>query len=41
MKLPVHVEADHIDARLAGGILTVKLPKVHPARTRRIDIQAA
>lgn len=41
VKMPVHVEADHIDARFAGGILTVKLPKVRPERTRRIDIQEA
>ena len=41
MKMPVHVEADHIDASFAGGILTVKLPKVRPERTRRIDIQEA
>ncbi len=39
MRLPVPVEPDGIDACLTGGVLTVTLPKVRPARTRRVDVR--
>ncbi len=41
LRLPVAIEPDGIDACLSGGVLTVTLPKVRPARTRRIDVRAA
>jgi HSP20 family protein len=41
VRMPVHIEVDHVDARLTDGVLTIKLPKVRPARTRRIDVLEA
>jgi len=41
MRLPVGIEPDAIDARLDAGVLTITLPKVKPARTRRIDVRTA
>ncbi len=41
MRLPVAIEPDNIDARLDGGVLTITLPKVRPARTRRIAVREA
>ncbi|MDP7029510.1 MAG: Hsp20/alpha crystallin family protein [Phycisphaerales bacterium] len=39
VSLPVAVEPDGIEASLVGGVLTVTLPKVRPARTRRINVR--
>jgi len=37
--LPADADADKIDAQLADGILTVRLPKATKAQTRKIDIK--
>ncbi|PRX46606.1 HSP20 family protein [Prauserella shujinwangii] len=36
--LPHDVDADHVDARLEDGVLTVRVPKTESARPRRIAI---
>lgn len=38
--LPRSVDAEHVDARLDGGVLRVHLPKVAEARPRRIAVRA-
>ena len=37
--LPADADADKIDAQLADGILTVRLPKVAKAQTRKVEIK--
>jgi HSP20 family protein len=37
--LPCEVESDRADAEFRDGVLTVRLPKVAQARTRRIEIR--
>ena len=37
--LPADADAEKIDAQLADGILTVRLPKATKAQTRKIDIK--
>src|SRR5258707_15016027 len=37
--LPADADSDKIDAELADGILTVRLPKAAQARSRRIEIK--
>ncbi|MBU1118319.1 Hsp20/alpha crystallin family protein [Patescibacteria group bacterium] len=39
--LPVDVVADKADAKLKNGILTVKLPKAHQSKTKKISVKAA
>lgn len=39
--LPTAVKVDEVDAKYANGVLTVTVPKVEEARTKRIAIQAA
>lgn len=39
--LPAAVKVDEVDATYANGVLTVTIPKVEEARTKRIAIQAA
>ncbi len=38
--LPADADADKIDAQLADGILTVRVPKAAQARSRRIEIKS-
>jgi HSP20 family protein len=38
--LPVDIEADHAEAALKNGILTIKLPKVEKIKTKKIRITA-
>jgi HSP20 family protein len=40
MTLPADADADKIDAELADGILTVRLPKAPQAQSRRIEIKS-
>lgn len=37
--LPADADTDNIDAQLADGILTVRLPKAAQARSRRVEIK--
>jgi len=37
--LPNQVEADRVEAKLANGILTVRLPKSEAAKSRRISVK--
>jgi HSP20 family protein len=39
--LPSLVEADRIEAKLADGVLTLRLPKAERARRQRIDVKAS
>ena len=36
--LPGEADAEHIEARLDDGVLTVRIPKPEQARARRIDV---
>jgi HSP20 family protein len=38
--LPTRVDADKIDAKLADGVLTVRIPKSERDQRRRIEIQS-
>lgn len=38
--LPVDVVADKADAKLKNGILTLKLPKAHESKTKKINVKA-
>lgn len=38
--LPGDIDADHISANLADGVLTVKIPKIDAAKPRRITVNA-
>jgi HSP20 family protein len=38
--LPTRVDADKIDATLADGVLTVRIPKSERDQRRRIEIQS-
>ncbi|SFQ59972.1 HSP20 family protein [Amycolatopsis arida] len=40
VRLPHDVDADHINATLADGVLTVRAPKSEAAKPRRIAISA-
>jgi HSP20 family protein len=37
--LPTEVDADHVEARCADGVLTLKLPKAAQARPRQITVK--
>ena len=39
--LPGEADAEHIEAHLDDGVLTVRIPKPEQARARRIDVDAA
>jgi HSP20 family protein len=39
--LPGPVDAGNVDAKLDGGVLTVRVPKPEQARARRVDVQSA
>jgi HSP20 family protein len=39
VQLPEAVEYDKLDAVLADGVLTITMPKVKRACTRRIDVR--
>jgi HSP20 family protein len=38
--LPMHVDADRIEARFSNGVLTVTLPKTEAAKPRRIAVKS-
>ena len=39
--LPGQTDAEHIEANLHDGVLTVRVPKTEQAKPRRIDVKAA
>jgi HSP20 family protein len=41
LRLPVEVDADHVEADLHDGILTVTLPKAETAKPRKIHVTCA
>jgi HSP20 family protein len=41
LELPAGVNPDQIQASIAKGVLTVKVPKPAPAQTKKIDVKAA
>ncbi|HVZ48817.1 MAG TPA: Hsp20/alpha crystallin family protein [Gemmatimonadaceae bacterium] len=41
IRLPEHVDAEHIEAVFAQGVLTLKVPKAKGALPRKISIKAA
>ena len=38
LRLPVAIEADSVEAKIADGILTLKLPKAESARPKKIQV---
>jgi len=38
--LPVDVDADKVEASLANGVLTIRMPKAESARARKIKVKA-
>ncbi len=40
LRLPVAIEADAVDAKIADGVLTLTLPKAESARPKRIQVVA-
>ena len=41
LTLPWDVDADKVEAKLADGVLTIRLPKSEAARPRKIRVQSA
>ena len=39
LRLPAAIDADHVEAKIAEGVLTLTLPKAESARPKRINIQ--
>jgi HSP20 family protein len=39
LRLPSTIDAEHVEARIADGVLTLTLPKAESARPRRISIK--
>ena len=39
LRLPTAIEADSVEAKIADGILTLKLPKAESARPKKIQIK--
>ena len=40
LRLPAAIEAESVEAKIADGILTLKLPKAESARPKRIQVTA-
>ena len=39
VRLPEHIDADKVDAKLDGGVLTVRVPKSERAQRKRIEVK--
>lgn len=39
LRLPSVIDADHVEAKIADGVLTLTLPKAESARPKKISIQ--
>jgi HSP20 family protein len=40
LRLPAAIDADHVEANITDGVLTLRLPKAESARPRQIRINA-
>ena len=40
LRLPVPIDADHVEADITDGVLTLRLPKAESARPKQIKINA-
>ena len=40
LRLPTVIDADHVEAKIADGVLTLTLPKAESARPKKISIQS-
>jgi HSP20 family protein len=40
LRLPSVIDADHVDAKIADGVLTLTLPKAESARPKKISVTA-
>ena len=38
LRLPTVVDADHVEAKITNGVLTLRLPKAESARPKKINI---
>ena len=38
LRMPAPIEVDHVEAKIADGVLTLKLPKAESARPKKINI---
>lgn len=38
LRLPAAIDADHVEAHIANGILTLRLPKAESARPKKIKV---
>jgi len=41
LRLPVEINADNVEATIANGVLTIKLPKAETAKARKIKVTAS
>jgi HSP20 family protein len=41
LTLPWEIDAEHVEAKLHDGVLTIRLPKSEAAKPRKIKVQAA
>lgn len=39
LRMPTVIDAEHVDAKIADGVLTLRLPKAESARPKKINIQ--
>jgi HSP20 family protein len=39
LRMPAAIDADHVEARIADGVLTLTLPKAESARPKKINIK--
>ena len=40
LRLPVPIDADHVEAEVTNGVLTLRLPKAESARPKQIKIKS-
>jgi HSP20 family protein len=40
LRLPSEIDADHVEAKIADGVLTLTLPKAESARPKKINIKS-
>jgi HSP20 family protein len=41
LRLPAPIDADHVDAEITNGVLTLRLPKAESARPKQIKIKSS